>query len=348
MAAEKMRVVNRGLITAGSGVNFMEFIESTYTPTTLPLLAKGVQKTYRGMIHKYLEPAFSNLTLRDLTPLTMQQFFSAMPARGILHPTMVKVWDALSSVVRSAVRFQFLDTNPLEKVQLPRDKRGKPPKPVISPAGFKALLSLIPEPYATVVYVDVYSGVRAGELAALKWRDIGDGSITIRASYSRGTWSCTKTSAGTRTVAVEPHVIERIHRLKNLTVDTRAGRAVRHHKIVKADGPGDLVFQSVRLGTEINMDNIRKRYLQSAADKLGLGRIDFRCLRRSCATWQLLAGADPKSVTGQMGHSRTSTTMEIYAQFVPESQRRAAARLSEYVAEEIKKAAGPSWSNLVQ
>jgi hypothetical protein len=48
-----------------------------------------------------------------------------------------------------------------------------------------------------------------------------------------------------------------------------------------------------------------------------------------------------------MGHSRTSTTMEIYAQFVQEGQRRAAAKLTEYVAEHKKKS-GPFGPLLVQ
>ena len=48
-----------------------------------------------------------------------------------------------------------------------------------------------------------------------------------------------------------------------------------------------------------------------------------------------------------MGHSRTSTTMEIYAQFVQEGQKRAAAKLTEYVAEQVKKS-GPFGQLLVQ
>lgn len=49
---------------------------------------------------------------------------------------MVKVRDTLSSVLRSAVRFEFIEANPLEKVQLPPDKRGKLPKPIITPPSF--------------------------------------------------------------------------------------------------------------------------------------------------------------------------------------------------------------------
>ena len=56
----------------------------------------------------------------------------------------------------------------------------------------------------------------------------------------------------------------------------------------------------------------------------------------SCATWMVQAGTDPKSVQGQMRHSRISTTVDIYAQFVPEGQKRAAAKLTEHVAEQVE------------
>jgi integrase len=350
IAAERLRLVNRGLITVGSTVNFMTYVEDTYIPTELPLLAKGVQGTYRGAIRKHLEPVFGGCMLRDLTPLTLQRFFSAMPARGISYPTMVKVRDALSSVLRSAVRFEFLEGNPLEKLQLPPDKRGRLIKPVISPAEFQSLLLLIPEPYASMVYVAAYTGLRISELAALKWENIGEGSISVAARFSKGDWSCTKTQASAAPVAVASHVLDRIRRLKDLTVDVRAGRAMRHLKVVKRSAPEDLVFQSVWRGGEINADNIRKRFSQPAAEKLNLGVVNWRCLRTSCATWQLQAGADPKSVQGQMRHSRISTTMDIYAQFVPEGQKRAAAKLTRYVADQVKKSRlGPKpWSDLVQ
>jgi integrase len=125
-------------------------------------------------------------------------------------------------------------------------------------------------------------------------------------------------------------VIARLHRLPTLTVEVRAGRAIRKHKLVKSDGPDDLVFQSVRTGAAMNDQNVLKRHLQPAARKLGLSFVDWRCLRRSHATWLVQAGADPKSVQGQMRHSRISTTMDIYAQIIPASQRRALQQLTAF------------------
>lgn len=90
-------------------------------------------------------------------------------------------------------------------------------------------------------------------------------------------------------------------------------------RVVKSDRPGDLVFQSVRTGAAMRDNNILSRHIKPAARKLGLPWINWRCLRTSHATWMIEAGANPKDVQGQMRHSRISTTMDIYAQFVPES-----------------------------
>jgi site-specific recombinase XerC len=84
----------------------------------------------------------------------------------------------------------------------------------------------------------------------------------------------------------------------------------------------------------MNDQNILKRHLQPAARKLGLPFVNWRCLRTSHATWLVQAGADPKSVQGQMRHSRISTTLDIYAQIVPTAQRRALHQLSAFASGE--------------
>ena len=58
-----------------------------------------------------------------------------------------------------------------------------------------------------------------------------------------------------------------------------------------------------------------------------LNNYNWRCLRTSHATWLKLAGADIKDAQAQMRHSRASTTLDIYQQFVPESQRAVVDRL---------------------
>jgi len=131
-----------------------------------------------------------------------------------------------------------------------------------------------------------------------------------------------KSEASNAAAAVQRHVIEGIHALKLKTVSVRAGNAVRRYKVVQSDGPEDLVFPSVRTGSPMRDNNILTRHIKPAARKIDLGFVNWRCLRTSLATWLKMAGADVKDAQAQMRHSRASTTMDIYQQFVPESQQR--------------------------
>ena len=116
--------------------------------------------------------------------------------------------------------------------------------------------------------------------------------------------------------------------LENLTVEVKAGRAVRRYPAVKADGPNDLVFQSPVKGAPMRDNNILVRHIKPAARKLGLDFVNWQVLRRSFATWLKLAGADVKDAQALMRHSRASTTLDVYQQFIPESQRKVVERLS--------------------
>ncbi|PYX78444.1 MAG: hypothetical protein DMG70_31685 [Acidobacteria bacterium] len=104
--------------------------------------------------------------------------------------------------------------------------------------------------------------------------------------------------------------------------------AKKRFKLVRSDGPKDLVFQSFRKRAPLSDGNVLRRHLRPAAIKLGLDpkKATWGSLRTSCATWMVEADANPKDVQGQMRHSRISTTMDIYARYVPDSQRRAIER----------------------
>jgi integrase len=335
---EKLRPMNQGLALTGSAMSFSDFMDDTYIPRDLPKevpagqpaeLSSSTRLSYRGMISEYLRPDLGSKCLRDLTRSTLQQYFSGKAAE-VSYPTMSKIRDALSSVLRSAVDVEYLNKNPMEGLRPPKDRRARRPKPTITPEQFANLVQVVSEPYATMIFVAVWTGLRVSELIGHKWHCIHGDSITIEERYCRGDWATPKTDASAATIGVEPEVIARLLRLPTLTVEVRAGRAVRKHKLVKSGGPDDLVFQRVQDGSPMNDQNILKRHIQPAARKLGLPFVNWPCLRTSHATWLVQAGADPKSVQGQMRHSRISTTMDIYAQIVPTSQRRALRQLSAF------------------
>jgi len=99
------------------------------------------------------------------------------------------------------------------------------------------LIALISEPYATMVYVAVYTGLRVSELIGLRWGDIHDQSITIDERYCRGDLGEPKSDASNATIPVNRKVIERIQRLRTLTVEVKvkAGKATRRYRVVRSE-----------------------------------------------------------------------------------------------------------------
>ena len=179
-----------------------------------------------------------------------------------------------------------------------------------------------------MVFVAVFTGLRVSERVGLRWNDIGEDTITIDERFCRGDWGVPKSESSNATIPVNRAVIERIHRLKTLVVDVKAGRALRRYRAVKSDHPDDLVFQSLVKGGPMRDNSILVRHIKPAARKLGLPFVNWRCLRTSHATWLKMVGADVKDAQAQLRHSRASTTLDIYQQFIPESQRGAVDKLT--------------------
>lgn len=250
------------------------------------------------------------------------------------YESVDKIREVLASVLTSAKEYGLISTNPIENVRLPRRKRGKPhTMPYITLDEFNMLVDLMPEPYATMVYVAVWTGLRASELIGLRWEDIHPerDTITIDERYCRGDWSKPKSKASAVELPVHPSVIPRILALKGTTVCQRAGKGKRVYQLVKSDVPTDLVFQSVKAGRPMRDNNILTRHIKPAGRKLGLGFVNWLCLRTSFVTWCKLAGIDVKDAQALARHARASTTMDVYMQQVPNWVESAVKRLGSEV-----------------
>ena len=318
--------INEPSVGIGGACLFRDFAH-VYEQDVLSTHASTTQERSKSVLKNHLNPEFGDLMLREITLERLQHSFAHLQRSKLSPESIDKIRDVLSAVLRTAVDYGRLDTNPAEKVRLKKRSLANP-KPFLRIDQFFQLLELIAEPYATMVYVAVFVGLRVSELAGLLWRNIYVDSITIEQRFSRGDWDQPKSEASKSTIPVDLHVIQRIHRLKSLEITVRAGRARRRYKAVKSCGPDDLVFQSVVKGAPMRDNNILVRHIKPAARKLGMEWVNWQVFRRSCATWLQQAGVDVKDAQGLLRHSRASTTMDIYQQLVPESQRRAVAKLT--------------------
>src|SRR5690348_17293962 len=117
VAAEVLRPMNQGLAPIAASTTFDHYVETVYQTTLLPIMAKSTRKRYEGIIRNYLKPAFESKPLRDLTPLTLQQFFASLPP-NLSYESRDKIRDVLSSILASAVKYGSLVKNPVEGVRL--------------------------------------------------------------------------------------------------------------------------------------------------------------------------------------------------------------------------------------
>lgn len=342
IARELLWPMNQGLETPLAALSFIDYIEATYRPLELIDKASTTRIAYEATLRKYLIPTFGKMLLRDLTRQILKEYLAQLGRSAHGGYVVLKIKEVFSSVLSSAVKYRSLPENHLLDIGIPLSKRINrlKPKPCPTPEEFDRLLSCLDEPYASMIFVAIHSGLRVSELAGLKWEDVKDGALTIDERYCRGDWNAPKTQPSGATIAVSPLVTDRIWNLRTIEVNLKWGGQGAHKriKLVRSDGPEDLVFQSLRDGKPLNDQNIVRRQLRPAAERLGLDprKATWRALRRARATWMVQAGVDAKAVQASMRHSRSSTTMEFYAQVVPDSQRRAAEQTMEMVNEKIR------------
>lgn len=163
IAAELLRPMNQGLETIGSAMRFADYVKNTFKDY-LETKSSTTQASYNGTLDKDF-PAFGDTPLRYSSLQVLQKYFAGMADKPIGGATVLKIKEVLSSVLANAVLNECLVKNPALHVAIPRSKvvNKHRRKPNLSPEEFNHLLLLIDEPYSTMVYVAVQSGLRVSE-----------------------------------------------------------------------------------------------------------------------------------------------------------------------------------------
>src|SRR5271165_2133094 len=100
-------LVARIIGVLGGALNFSIYVNETYIPVVLPLMANTTRSRYRGVINSYRIPTFGGLSLRELGTLQLQRYFSHMASSPLSHESKDKIRHVLSSVLGSAVHYQL-------------------------------------------------------------------------------------------------------------------------------------------------------------------------------------------------------------------------------------------------
>ncbi len=171
------------------------------------------------------------------------------------------------------------------------------------------------------------TGMRRGEILALKWQDIDfvQNTLQVRRIFTR--------SKGQRYVLAEPKTDKsrRSLMLPTLVVDLLMQHRTHQQEAKSEAGEFwqalDLVFCTA-LGTPLNPNKVLERF-KTVLKRAGLPDIRFHDLRHSAATMLLTMGVHPKVVQELLGHNQISMTMDIYSHVLPTMQQDAMNKMND-------------------
>jgi integrase len=225
----------------------------------LPMYKPSTQKNHRHILQKHLLPQFGDKALAEVTRHEVQAYVAQLVRKGYAPKTTDHIHDVLSAVLRIAIKWGHLIDNPARDVDLPELTNVRPKWALTIPQA-TALLEALPPLPRTMVGLALLSGLRRGELFALRWRDFDEQNqcLTVREAVYEGAFSTPKTTAGLREIPLSNGAVK-------LMVEWRAR--------VKRPEPESLVF-STWSGKPISPNNVSRRWIYPACETLDLKRVN--------------------------------------------------------------------------
>jgi integrase len=277
---------------------------------------------YEIAVRVHIKPALGRLKLKKLTPAHVQGFYRDRLDAGFAPASVNKLHVVLHKALKQAVEWHMVPRNVAGLAKAPRPSATKEITP-LSAEEARCLLEAAHGDRLEALYVlAVHTGMRQGELLALKWQDVDLENATL--SVRR-----TITKSGGRLLLGEPKTRKsrRTIDLTEASVETLREHLARQTEEITILGDrykdAGLVFTS-EVGTLINPTNLRRRSFAPLLEKAKAPRVRFHDLRHTCATLLFSRNVHPKEVQELLGHANISITLDTYSHVIPGMRARAA------------------------
>jgi integrase len=311
-----------------------QFLDHWLSTVAKPSVSPGTYKGYEEQIRIHLKPALASVRLCRLNDLHVERLYSDMGAAGTSAIRRQKVGKTLRQALGHAVRKGLLPGNPATKIPLPKSEKKE--IRVLEPAQVDLFLGAAEKDRLYALFVlAIDSGMRQGELFALRWSDINFeiGLISVQRSLENIGEMLrvkeTKSRMGRRLIELAPFTVHVLHEhRKRMLAEGHAFAPVfcdtRGGYLRKSNFARDSFVPILKWaqGLAIQAANEKKEVAAS------LPPIRFHDLRHTCATILLLAGVNPKVVSERLGHSKVQITLDTYSHVLPTLQKQAAEKMN--------------------
>lgn len=337
--AEAQRKLNQGQLEQRQGKlatgpkqtvkDFLNYWLEEVHGATLKLSALAL---YRRHMKNHIIPRLGHIQLQKLKADQVQAFLNTMLKDGLKAGTINVIFAILDAALKDAVRWQRLAVNVCDVVTPPRVT--PPDMRVLSKEEAQRLLDVAKASrLQCVLTLALATGMRLGELLALRWEEIDLENKTLQVrhtiDYIQGygkVESEPKTASGKRGITLPQFMIEELerHRLYQLEAREKAGDAWKEQGLVFPNRNGGY-FSRARLY------GIFKKLLSDA----GLSDMHFHGLRHSTATILLRMGVSPKVVQELLGHSNITITLGVYGHVLPGMQKEAMDKMDDIFGDNV-------------
>ncbi|MEO5663106.1 MAG: tyrosine-type recombinase/integrase, partial [Nocardioides sp.] len=295
-------------------VPFQQYVEVNWLPSKH--IEPTTKAAYVSNLNKHFIPFFGARLMYQITPSLVQDWVTKAAADGLSARSIRKYHTMLHSIFKRAVRDQLIVGNPCEHTELPKVITKK--TRTLTPDEFRVLIESIPDQHRLMVETAIETGMRWGELIALRPRHIDFLRRTITVQDTIIEVSKTHSPTGERFIN-KPYP-------KNNEPRTLAVRrdwldaVAKYMNLLDIDRDGLLFTTTV--GTPISRNTFRTRVWIPAVKASGISfAVRMHDLRHAHASWLLAGGSDLKSVMDRLGHAQIQTTQK-YLHALDEADQR--------------------------
>ena len=309
---------------------WLELIALTVRPSTLD--------RYRSDMEHHVKPYLGHKKLTQITAADLRELYHTLQEHGRIIPrpgqspglspaTVHGIYTTLHQALQAAAEQGSIPDDPAKQVESPKILRKA--MNILTEEQLEAFLAAADQDpiWRDFFYTELTTGLRLGEICGLLWGDFnelkGDLSVTRTLHKEKGgrlVAGDTKTYAGTRKILLPPSTAERL-----------ADRKKRSYS--------QWIFPNP-LRPEAPMNpSTAYHQLKKILTEAGLPEIRFHDLRHTFATHALVSGVDAKTLSGILGHTKASFTLDTYTHTTGDMQKRSAeivgSFLTDYLGEEM-------------
>lgn len=286
-------------------------------------------------------PTLGDIRIDHLSGADIDRLYAQLRKRGLKPLTVRKSHAILSAALHQAVRWGWLDHNPIDQATPPSARSDELTVP--SADEVRRLLEVFERSHAdlaSLIYAAATTGCRRGELCGLRWGDVDLERATLLIARS--------ISDTSRRVSVKD---TKTHQSRRISLDPSTVEVLRRHRARAEKRAADAgtaltdvsyVWSQALDGSEpYRPDRVTGTFRQHR-DKAGLSKITFRALRHFAATALAGKGVGVRTIAGRLGHANPSVTLRTYAHFLEAAEREAAVVMGDIASAHFETGGGES------